>query len=382
MLVLPLVFVAGSSIAAASPVDAQRDRVEQLTSELARLERDAAVLAENHVDALAERDQLVAEITEIEGRLGEQEAAIGDLREQLAEIAVRRYTGSDGRNLGFLFNSYESNTIDMRRSVFAGAALDTGTVTTDDFEVALAELNQTQAELVDKRDRADRLAVDIEQAREANEHKQVEYEQARADAEAELGDLIREEEERRARESYEQLQRQQQAAASAAPAAAPPAGGGGGAASPPPPADPADPPAANPAPPPPTPDPAPAPPPAPPVSGRAEIAISAATSQLGVPWVFAMAEPGVGFDCSGLTSWAWGQAGVSLPHQSRSQFSSLPQIPKGEAQRGDLLFFYSPISHVSIYLGNGQQVHSPNSGDTVKVSNVNWNNVTGVGRPG
>ena len=95
-----------------------------------------------------------------------------------------------------------------------------------------------------------------------------------------------------------------------------------------------------------------------------------------------MAQPGVGFDCSGLTSWAWGRAGVGLPHQSRAQFGMLPQVPKSDAQRGDLLFFYSPISHVGIYLGNGQQVHSPNSGDTVKVSNVNWNNVTGVGRPG
>ena len=73
---------------------------------------------------------------------------------------------------------------------------------------------------------------------------------------------------------------------------------------------------------------------------------------------------------------------MSLPHQSRAQFGSVPQIPVSAAQPGDLLFFYSPISHVSIYLGDGQQVHAPNSGSSVKVASVNWGNVVGVGRPG
>ncbi|MET0578918.1 MAG: NlpC/P60 family protein, partial [Ilumatobacteraceae bacterium] len=117
-------------------------------------------------------------------------------------------------------------------------------------------------------------------------------------------------------------------------------------------------------------------------SSRAGTAINAAMSQLGTAYRFAAAEPGVAFDCSGLTSWAWGQAGVGLPHQSRAQFASLPHVPIEAAQPGDLLFFYSPISHVSIYLGGGQQVHAPNSGTTVKVAPVNWGKVVGVGRPG
>jgi len=104
--------------------------------------------------------------------------------------------------------------------------------------------------------------------------------------------------------------------------------------------------------------------------------------QLGVPWVFAMAEPGVGFDCSGLTSWAWAQAGVSMPHQSAMQFNSLPHVPIPDAQPGDLIFYYSPISHVGIYLGGGKLVHAPNSGSVVNVTTVNWNKVVGVGRPG
>ena len=101
-----------------------------------------------------------------------------------------------------------------------------------------------------------------------------------------------------------------------------------------------------------------------------------------MPYRYAASSPGVAFDCSGLTAYAWAQAGVGLPHQSRAQFASIPRVPIESAQAGDLLFFYSPISHVSIYLGNGTQVHAPNTGSVVSVASVNWGKVVGVGRPG
>jgi cell wall-associated NlpC family hydrolase len=118
------------------------------------------------------------------------------------------------------------------------------------------------------------------------------------------------------------------------------------------------------------------------VSSLSGIAVNAALSQQGVPYRYAASSPGVAFDCSGLTAYAWGQAGVFLPHQSRAQYAVLPHVSPSAAQPGDLLFFYSPISHVSVYLGGGQQVHAPNTGTTVSVAAVNWGKVTGVGRPG
>jgi cell wall-associated NlpC family hydrolase len=105
-------------------------------------------------------------------------------------------------------------------------------------------------------------------------------------------------------------------------------------------------------------------------------------SQQGTPYIYAAATPGVGFDCSGLTSWAWAQAGVSLPHQSAQQYASTAHVPASAAQPGDLIFYYSPISHVGLYLGGGMMVHAPNSGSVVKTTSVNWGNVVGVGRPG
>lgn len=381
--------------ALASPVEQQQERIDTIVDELERLEREAAVLAEDHIDVLAEQTQLESEITELETQLNDQQVALNDLKGQLSQIAVNSFTGSGARSLPFLLASYDAHTVDQQRAVLAGVATDTGYVTTDDLDVALAELDATRSELDARLDRAEDLAGEIEAARDANRQKQTEYERARALAEAELGQLLREEQERRARESYEDVVGVQPTASGDASPSTEDQGADGGSTpstatpttgttpAPGPTTDP--PPAQEPAPTPdlaPAPDPAPATPVPPSPSGLAEVAIEAALSQLGVPWIFATAKPGVGFDCSGLTSWAWGRAGIALPHQSRAQFAALPQIPIANAQRGDLLFYYSPISHVGIYLGNGQLVHSPNSGDTVKVSTVNWNNVTGVGRPG
>jgi cell wall-associated NlpC family hydrolase len=87
-------------------------------------------------------------------------------------------------------------------------------------------------------------------------------------------------------------------------------------------------------------------------------------------------------DCSGLTKYAWGRAGVYLPHQSRQQFASTPHVPEAQAQPGDLIFYHSPISHVGIYIGGGSMIHATQPGDVVKVSAVRWNKVVGVSRPG
>jgi peptidoglycan DL-endopeptidase CwlO len=109
--------------------------------------------------------------------------------------------------------------------------------------------------------------------------------------------------------------------------------------------------------------------------------VAAAYSQLGTPYIFATAKPGVGFDCSGLTSWAWAQAGVSIPRTSQEQWAGLPHIPLDQVQPGDLIFYYSDVHHVSIYVGNGTVIHAPFSGSTVSLSGIN-SHVIGAARPG
>lgn len=121
------------------------------------------------------------------------------------------------------------------------------------------------------------------------------------------------------------------------------------------------------------------PPPAP--NANAQAAINAAYSVIGTPYVWGAADPDVGFDCSGLTMWSWAHAGVSLPHSSQMQYNAVAHIDPSDAQPGDLLFFYSPISHVGLYIGGGRMIDANHPGDVVNVRSVSWGNVTGAGRP-
>jgi cell wall-associated NlpC family hydrolase len=104
-------------------------------------------------------------------------------------------------------------------------------------------------------------------------------------------------------------------------------------------------------------------------SGSVQAAIDRALAQRGKPYVWAAGGPG-SFDCSGLVQYAFTAAGVSLPHSSRMQSSRGTPVSRAEARPGDLVAFYSPVSHIGIYLGNGQMVHAPTSGDVVKVASV------------
>jgi peptidoglycan DL-endopeptidase CwlO len=102
-------------------------------------------------------------------------------------------------------------------------------------------------------------------------------------------------------------------------------------------------------------------------SAAAQVAVDAAMAQRGKPYVWAASGPG-SFDCSGLTQFAYRAAGISLPHSSRMQSQMGQAVSRDQLQPGDLVFFYSPVSHVGIYIGNGQMVHAPTSGDVVKVA--------------
>ena len=124
----------------------------------------------------------------------------------------------------------------------------------------------------------------------------------------------------------------------------------------------------------------------PPVNASAaQIAVSAAMSVIGTTYVWGSANPSVGFDCSGLTSWAWAQAGVYIPHSSAAQYSALPHVSLSAVQPGDLIFYYSPISHVALYIGGGRIVHArhPGPGGEVQVSSMyGYDTPVGAARPG
>lgn len=118
-----------------------------------------------------------------------------------------------------------------------------------------------------------------------------------------------------------------------------------------------------------------------PVSGGAAAAVQYALAQVGDSYVYGAAGPSA-FDCSGLTMMAWAQAGVGLPHSSTAQMSSGSRVSSDALQPGDLVFYYSPVSHVGIYIGNGQIVHAANPSTGVSTTGVFSMPFSGAVRPG
>jgi cell wall-associated NlpC family hydrolase len=102
-------------------------------------------------------------------------------------------------------------------------------------------------------------------------------------------------------------------------------------------------------------------------NSRAAAAISYAYSKLGSPYVWGATGPNA-FDCSGLALAAYRSAGVSLPRTTYAQINAGRRVARSELRPGDLVFFYSGISHVGIYVGNGQMIHAPNPSAPVRVA--------------
>jgi len=116
-------------------------------------------------------------------------------------------------------------------------------------------------------------------------------------------------------------------------------------------------------------------------SGNAAAAVDFAMAQVGDAYVYGAAGPDA-WDCSGLTMMAWAQAGVALPHSSSAQYSSGPHIAESELMPGDLVFYYQPISHVGMYIGNGMIVNAENPSAGVKVTSLHAMPYVGAVRPG
>ncbi|MET8281299.1 NlpC/P60 family protein [Micromonospora sp. NPDC005174] len=115
--------------------------------------------------------------------------------------------------------------------------------------------------------------------------------------------------------------------------------------------------------------------------GAAGIAVKFACAQIGKPYVWG-AEGPESYDCSGLMLAAWAKAGVSLPHNAAAQSRVTRNVSKGDLRPGDLVFYYSDIHHVGMYVGNGWVVHASQAGVPVKMKKADDGPIHSYGRPG
>lgn len=355
--------LAGPQIVQADEVDQAKARVEQVVAQLQTLRDQLGQIDEDYSAALDRKDQLDADIVIAEQKVAEMAAQLGGVEDMLTDIALRKFTGGGSTALSPLFSNAAAYSLAEQKESLSRVALDAGATEVDDLTALVDAYTREQANLQSMQSEVSSLITTLDQKKLDYASLEVQYTDLYAQAQQELDAA----ELQAAEEAYlARISANQQSwltagtgGTGASGGTSTPARGGGssGSTSGPPPS-------------------------APPVSGRAGVAVSAAYSQLGVPYRFAAEQPGVAFDCSGLTKWVWGQAGVYLPHQSRQQYNVLPHVSPSQVQPGDLLFYKSPIGHVSIYVGGGQMIHATQPGDVVKVATVVWDKVVGVARPG
>ena len=367
---------------AATSVDEAQQRLDDVIAQLDQLEEDVDLYTEKYVVAVDEKNQLDVEVAEAQARIAEKEAALAALESELSAMAVEAFvSGGTGGSITGLLTPGSGPTDAVKKQHLTELAMSAGGDDTDELDALIDDLAEEREALEEMLQSATERTAELEQHLAEAEASKAELTAARAEAQAEFGEALDREQERREQERLAAAQQILAQQAANAQSSSPPRAGGSSSAS----GD-SDSGSSNdssdsggssddggssdsggsvPQP-----------------SSRVGTVIQAAQNQLGVPYRYAAESPGVAFDCSGLTKYAWGRAGVYLPHQSRSQYASTAHVSQGAAQPGDLIFYYSPISHVGIYLGGGQLIHAPATGDVVKISSVSWGKVTGVGRPG
>ena len=320
--------------------DQKQREVEAILDELDRLEEQMDQLAEDYAEALNDGIELDKEIAATEGRIKAKEIELAVMQAQLQNVALKTFVGKSVSNsLASILSSTGTLSDAVRRSYLTSVALNTGVSGLDELQGIIEDIARERKQLESQRTRAGGIADYAKKRLAAAEASANVYTARQAQALRDLGDLLRNEQSRRAKAALEDAERLAKEFMKTKYSNIP----------------------------------------AP--SSAAGTAVKAALSQLGVTYKFGALSPGVAFDCSGLMVYAWSKAGVGIPRSSRSQYAALTRIPTGAAQPGDLIFTRNPVGHVGMYLGNGQMIASPRTGDVVKVYAVSWSKVTGVGRP-
>lgn len=331
----------------ADSIDQKRAQAAAIADQLDALTERMDSLGEDYSQSLADQASIGEEIKTATQDVARAEAQVAQMRGTLYASAVNQFMqGGRGNTLGNLLARSGGLQDSLQRQQLTSIALNQGALTTDSLDAVAGELAKKRRALERKKKQAEAVAANVLRRRGATEDMVRRYEELQASVKGDLVQLLAEERARRDKaaldearniaNSYSSKYASTQARYRNLPK----------------------------------------------VSARSQVAINAALKQLGTPYRYGMSSPGVAFDCSGLTTYAWAKAGVGLARNSRSQFNTLPHVPKSMAMPGDLIFTGSPIHHVGIYLGGGTMVHAPQYGDRVKVSPIRWYKVVGVARPG
>jgi len=324
-----------------------------IEAQLSQAQNEMSALSQQYDEAQLHLSQINSSIQTTEANIAAAQQQVSKDKSTLAKAAVANYI-SDGtastQNSIFSGNQESLGAANEYNQIAEGDI----TLAVDKLHTAENQLNAQKAQLTTEQGQA-QTQVNAEQAAVAQNQQAINQQKsALAQEQGQIAQLVQQQQQAEAAAAA-QATRQRQAAAAAAVSS----GGGSSQLA-----------SASHAPPPPT---------APGGAG----AVQAAESQLGVPYQWGAEDPGVGFDCSGLTAWSWGQVGVSLPHFSGAQMADSAPVPVSDLQPGDLLF-YGPggSDHVAMYVSPGTMIEAPYTGADVRLTALRLGDgFAGAGRP-
>lgn len=304
--------------ATAAPVDDKRAEAAEVQAQIDELDGALEIAAEDYNEAKARYDAISAQVADTEARLAGLTARQGELVGNLAARAVGMYRQGPLGALEVLLGSttFEefAATWDLLQDMN-----DNDAARIAELKQVRAQVGETQARLSVQQEEAAFELADMEARKSAVEAQLAERNRVLAGIKAEIAAILREQDEAERRRAA--------AAAAVARASISTA------------------------------------------ASRSEV-VRIALSKLGSPYKWAAAGPD-SFDCSGFTMWCYAQVGVSLPHSSRAQVSVGQRVSRADLRPGDLVFFGRPrIHHVGMYIGSGNFVHAPTTGDVVKISSL------------
>jgi cell wall-associated NlpC family hydrolase len=381
--VLAVLTLAVANPARADTSEDKKRQVAQIADRIEQLGDRAAQLGQAINGAEIALQQADTAVNESQKKLTELETRLSETRSSMANFALHSYIYADQTaGVAALLAGTSVSDGAAQREGYAKVAMGGAIDITDDLGALIEDANRERQVLADRKGAREKALQAVTSSKAAAEKALAKQQDLLVKTKGELATLLQQEQQRRAEAAaaasrsaaQAAIQAQQQAAAAKS------ALGANRPATPAPTTSGSPGPAPRPAPPAARPE--PSIPDVPPTSPGAAIAVRAALSQLGVPYRFATAEPGVSFDCSGLTMWAWAQAGVSMGHFTVTQYNSFPHVPFDQLQPGDIVFFYADLGHNGLYIGNGQFVHAPRTGDVVKISPLAGRNFAGAVRPG
>lgn len=349
------------SVVSAQPTS-RTQSVDDLTAQVATLTADLDALDTETSQLDEDFNQANLELAEINEAIDENQLAVDTARESLdlttaeaKKIVVDAYVGGDQSQDPTLMG--DDLDVASHRRAYLSAAHRDRTDVLDSLFASRKTLGEREDALSDLKSDADAKATEIDNARQKATARMAERQALLDNANDELRAAM--DADRKAREAAEAAEAAAEQQAAAQRAAQKPAS----AASAAPPSSAATVPTA------PAPPATPVPGPEPTATTGAARAVEVALAQQGKPYRWAASGPN-SFDCSGLVMYAYAAAGRSLPHSSRSLRSMSQNLSADQLQPGDLVFGGSPVHHVGIYIGNGQMVHAPSSGDVVKISSI------------